>query len=114
MGIFDKAGSIFGDKPEEEKKTGASPDFRDTSSGNTAGRPSAADFSDVTSGASTATPADSSRTTYTVQSGDSLSKIAKAQYGDASKWRLIYEANRDKISNPDLIHPGQEFTIPDA
>ncbi|MGK2962171.1 MAG: LysM peptidoglycan-binding domain-containing protein [Gemmatimonadaceae bacterium] len=114
MGIFDKAGSIFGDKPDDQKKTGASPDFSDASSGNTTGKP-AADFSDVTSGASTTAPsASSGKTSYTVKSGDSLSKIAKAQYGDASQWKRIYEANRDKISNPDLIHPGQEFTIPDA
>ena len=46
--------------------------------------------------------------------GDSLSKIAKHVYGDAQKWRKIYEANRDQIKNPDLIYPGQTFTIPDA
>ena len=49
---------------------------------------------------------------YTVKSGDSLSKIAKQVYGDAGKWKKIHEANRDKIPNPDLIHPGQELTIP--
>ena len=49
---------------------------------------------------------------YTVQAGDSLSKIAKAQYGDASQWKKIYEANRGTISNPDVIHPGQQLTIP--
>ncbi len=114
MGIFDKAGSIFGDKPDDDKKTGASPDFSDATSGNTTGSPPPADFSDVTSGASSEAPAASSGKTYTVKSGDSLSKIAKAQYGDASQWKRIYEANRGKISNPDLIHPGQEFTIPDA
>jgi len=114
MGIFDKAGSIFGDNPEDKKKTGASPDFSDASSGSSAGGSPAADFSDVSSSASSSAPAASSRKTYTVRSGDSLSKIAKAQYGDASQWKRIYEANRDKISNPDLIHPGQEFTIPDA
>lgn len=114
MGIFDKAGSIFGDKPEDQKKAGASPDFRDATSGSTTGTPPAADFSDVSSGASTTAPSSASGKTYTVKSGDSLSKIAKAQYGDASQWKRIYEANRDKISNPDLIHPGQEFTIPDA
>ncbi|HEX6576105.1 MAG TPA: LysM peptidoglycan-binding domain-containing protein [Gemmatimonadaceae bacterium] len=76
-----------------------------------------ADFSDVTSGASTNTPMSDEITgsqTYTVKSGDSLSKIAKHFYGDANAWHRIYEANRDKIKNPDLIHPGQEFTIPSA
>ena len=51
--------------------------------------------------------------TYTVKSGDSLSKIAKQYYGDASAWKKIYEANKATIgSNPDLIKPGQQFVIP--
>ena len=51
--------------------------------------------------------------TYTVASGDTLSKIAKAQYGDAAKWHQIYEANQDLIgNNPDLIEVGQVLTIP--
>jgi nucleoid-associated protein YgaU len=49
---------------------------------------------------------------YTVQSGDSLSKIAKQFYGDASQWKKIHEANRDAVPNPDLIRPGQQLTIP--
>lgn len=49
--------------------------------------------------------------TYTVQPGDNLSKIGE-KYGIS--WNAIYEANRDKISDPDLIHPGQELTIPGA
>ena len=54
-------------------------------------------------------PEGSSGTTYTVQSGDSLSKIG-AHYGVS--WQKIFEANRDKLSDPDKIHPGQELTIP--
>lgn len=50
--------------------------------------------------------------TYTVVKGDSLSKIAKREYGDASKWRQIFQANRDVIENPDLIEPGQNLIIP--
>lgn len=49
---------------------------------------------------------------YTVKAGDTLSKIAEREYGDASQWKKIYEANRDAIKNPDLIHPGQTFTLP--
>lgn len=50
---------------------------------------------------------------YIVQSGDYLIKIAKAVYGDSSRWREIYDANRELIgSNPDLIFPGQELDIP--
>ncbi len=46
---------------------------------------------------------------YVVQSGDSLSKIGQ-KYG--VKWQDIYEANRDQIKNPDLIHPGWKLKIP--
>jgi nucleoid-associated protein YgaU len=49
---------------------------------------------------------------YEIRKGDSLSAIAKREYGDASKWRTIYEANRDVIKNPDLIYPGQKIKIP--
>jgi nucleoid-associated protein YgaU len=68
-----------------------------------------ADFSDVEGGSSSTAP---EVRTYTVKSGDSLSKIAKRLYGDAKQWPKIYEANRDQIENPDLIHPGQTFRIP--
>lgn len=51
--------------------------------------------------------------TYTVVSGDSLSKIAKNHYGDASKWHQIYDANKSIIgSNPDHIEVGQVLTLP--
>lgn len=72
-----------------------------------------ADFSDVESGSSSTAPSPTGRS-YTVQKGDSLSKIAKREYGDAQQWRKIYEANRDLIANPDLIYPGQVFRIPEA
>ena len=75
-----------------------------------------ADFSRVQSGSSTQPAQPLSGTgaarTYTVQAGDSLSKIAKREYGDAGKWNAIFEANRDKIKNPDLIHPGQVLNLP--
>lgn len=51
---------------------------------------------------------------YKVQSGDSLSRIARKMYGDASKWEAIYNANRDKIKNPNIIKVGQVLTIPNA
>lgn len=54
-------------------------------------------------------------TTYTVVSGDSLSKIAKKHLGDANRWRELYEANKGVIGdNPDLIKPGQKLKIPGA
>lgn len=50
--------------------------------------------------------------TYVVQAGDSLSKIAKKILGDAKRWPEIYELNKDKISDPNLIYPGQELKLP--
>jgi nucleoid-associated protein YgaU len=51
--------------------------------------------------------------TYTVAAGDSLSKIAKNFYGNASQYMKIFEANKDKLSDPDKIKPGQELVIPE-
>jgi nucleoid-associated protein YgaU len=67
------------------------------------------DFSDVRGGGSSTERASQPRAgqQYTVEKGDSLSKIAKREYGRAEDWRKIYEANRDIIKDPDLIHPGQ-------
>ena len=89
---------------------GDNPNFSDVGSSNSSS--GAADFSDVSSGGSTTAP--TSGQTYTVKAGDSLSKIAKHFYGDASKWKKIHAANADKIPNPDLIHPGLQLTIPEA
>lgn len=52
--------------------------------------------------------------TYTVKSGDSLSKIAQEVLGDANGWKEIFEANKDKIKDPNLIYPGQELVVPGA
>jgi nucleoid-associated protein YgaU len=79
-----------------------------------------ADFSNVQGGASSTAPPPqpapapaSAPRIYTVVAGDSLSKIAKREYGKASLWPRIFEANKDQIKNPDLIHPGQQLRIPD-
>ena len=95
MGFFDKKA----DKPPDSKP----------------------DFSNVTSGGSSTAPAvpqptgtTGSGKTYVVVKGDSLSKIAQREYGDANKWRMIYEANKDLINDPDLIYPGQELKVPGA
>ena len=98
MGLFDflKKGE---QKPVEQPKTGAA---KDSTGGifnqGAAGQPANATTHD----------------TYTVKSGDSLSKIAKQFYGDAMKYNKIYEANKDQISNPDLIQPGWVLKIPKA
>jgi nucleoid-associated protein YgaU len=49
---------------------------------------------------------------HTVKSGESLSKIAKHYYDDAMKYKKIFEANTDQLSNPDLIKPHQVLIIP--
>lgn len=49
---------------------------------------------------------------YEVVAGDSLSKIAKRFYGDAAKYPRIFEANRDQLKDPNVIHPGQRLRIP--
>lgn len=49
---------------------------------------------------------------YTIKRGDSLSKIAKRYYGNAMKYPVIFEANREVIKDADLIYPGQVIRIP--
>jgi nucleoid-associated protein YgaU len=51
--------------------------------------------------------------TYVVQAGDSLSKISKQFYGDANQYMKIFEANRDRLSDPNKINAGQELVIPE-
>lgn len=52
--------------------------------------------------------------TYTVKPGDTLSKIAREQLGDANAYMAIFDANTDQLSDPDKIRPGQVLTIPSA
>lgn len=108
--------SIFGGKnkkKDQEKKA----DFGNVRSGSSstarevpkpAARPPAAP---AEAAPAPAPPAD---TSYEIRKGDTLSGIAQRFYGDATKWRLIHEANRDVISDPDKIYPGQRITIPKA
>jgi nucleoid-associated protein YgaU len=52
--------------------------------------------------------------TYTVQKGDTLTKLARLYYGDGRLFTKIYNANRDKLADPaDEIHPGDVLVIPD-
>lgn len=53
-----------------------------------------------------------SKGTYVVQKGDTLWGIAKKHYGNGAKYTIIYEANKDKIKNPNLIYSGLQLTIP--
>jgi nucleoid-associated protein YgaU len=65
------------------------------------------DFSNVKSGSSS-----TAVKVYEVVAGDSLSKIAKREYGNANEWKRIFEANRDLLKDPDKIYPGQKLKIP--
>ena len=56
--------------------------------------------------------ASTAQSTYTVKPGDTLSKIAKEMLGNASAYHEIFEANRDQLSDPDKIKPGQVLKIP--
>jgi nucleoid-associated protein YgaU len=102
VGILDK----FRKKDEKPKA-----DFSNVQSGSssTAAEPAASMPDPAPTGTTGTTAAEGS---YVVVSGDSLSKIAKREYGDMNQWRRIYEANKDQISDPDLIHPGQKLRIP--
>jgi nucleoid-associated protein YgaU len=102
MGLLDK---IFDDDDREKNKKKA--DFSNVQSGSSSTAPET-----PVQQPPAAEPARSEARSYTVMSGDSLSKIAKREYGDASQWKKIYEANKDQIKNPDLIYPGQTFRIP--
>jgi nucleoid-associated protein YgaU len=74
-----------------------------------------ADFSRVSSSASSTGDAAGtgwSSRTYTVKSGDTLSKISKEMYGDANQYNRIFEANKPMLKDPDKIYPGQVLRIP--
>jgi nucleoid-associated protein YgaU len=57
-------------------------------------------------------PSTAAARTYTVQPGDSLSKISKQFYGDANEYMKIFEANKGKLSDPDKVKVGTELVIP--
>lgn len=62
--------------------------------------------------AATAGGGSQSMETYTVKSGDTLSKISKQYYGDSDEYMRIYYANRDQLNDPDKIQVGQQLVIP--
>jgi nucleoid-associated protein YgaU len=68
---------------------------------------------DISVDSSADSPADrDAEQTYTVEAGDTLSKISKQFYGEASLYMNIFEANRDKLKDPNKIQPGMELRIP--
>jgi len=66
----------------------------------------------VTGGGGAGAAAGAGAKTYTVKSGDTLSKISKEHLGDANAYMKIFEANKDQLSDPDKIKPGQVLKIP--
>jgi nucleoid-associated protein YgaU len=73
----------------------------------------AADFSGVSASVDSTEEIVGERT-YTIEKGDTLSKIAKEHLGSANAWKQIFEANRDVIDDPDRIFPGQVIKLPPA
>jgi nucleoid-associated protein YgaU len=66
----------------------------------------------VTGGSTGGSTAAVAARTYTVKSGDTLSKIAKEHLGDGNAYMKIFEANRDQLKDPDMIKPGQVLKLP--
>ena len=64
------------------------------------------------SGATAPAPASPSSKTYTVKAGDTLSRIAKEHLGNAADYMKIFNLNKDQLSNPDMIQPGQVLRLP--
>ena len=69
---------------------------------------------DIKASGTTTPAAAPAQTTYTVKSGDTLSAIAKQFLGDSNAYMDIFEANRDQLSDPDKIKPGQVLKIPQS
>jgi len=91
------AASYFGNKEDEEQSPNPEQQTTTASTGSV----------DTGIGSTTANVR-----TYTVASGDTLSNISRQFYNDANQWQRIFDANRDILSNPDRISPGQKLRIP--
>ncbi|WP_271632195.1 LysM peptidoglycan-binding domain-containing protein [Solicola gregarius] len=88
----------------------ASLGLTDADAAGTPGAPTSGDQSEPSRDADRA-PVDSSSGSYTVESGDTLSKIAQAEGVDGG-WRALYDANRDSVSDPTLIYVGDQLQLP--
>ena len=71
-----------------------------------------ADIQVTGGGGAAGAAAPSAAKTYTVQPGDTLSKIAKEHLGSVGAYMKIFEANRDQLTDPDKIKPGQVLRLP--
>jgi nucleoid-associated protein YgaU len=80
--------------------------------GNTPGVGKVDDQLTVEGGGAGAAAGGTAANLYTVKKGDTLSAIAKAEYGDANKYPVIFEANKPMLKDPNKIYPGQVLRIP--
>ena len=96
MGIFDQIKKAFSSSEDKPENTPVSPGPAPEPAPETAAPPEAG----------------AGLNTYTVQSGDTLWKVAEEALGDGSRHGEIFEANRDILESPDHILPGQELKIP--
>ncbi len=97
---------VKGVAPSEEAKNKVWSQLKSTS-------PEATDITlDLSVNAALGGPPSAGGKTYTVKSGDTLSKIAKQSYGDGNEYMRIFYANQDKLKDPDKIQVGQVLAIP--
>lgn len=104
MGIFDQIKNAFSKPEDEPAKQEVTPAPKPTTQPTPTEQP-------VTEQAP-ADSADATARTYTVESGDTLWKIAEKMYGNGSEYPKIFDANSELLDSPDHILPGQELTIP--
>jgi len=110
MGIMDSFKNVFGGKSDSEADATVSPNQT------TAAAPEPVEELQqeaVAADSEEPRPAAEQGRKYTVQSGDTLWKIAEEMYGNGSNYTKIFDANSDLLEHPDRIFPGQELVIPD-
>ncbi|MEO6155868.1 MAG: LysM and BON domain-containing protein [Thermomonas sp.] len=107
------AGNVDGIAKVDDRLTvtGTSPNFSNVSGGVASTEHSIGSGGSMGGHASAGGDGWQSRT-YTVKSGDTLSKISKEMYGEANKYNQIFEANKPMLKDPDKIYPGQVLRIP--
>ncbi|HSL82382.1 MAG TPA: LysM peptidoglycan-binding domain-containing protein [Thermoanaerobaculia bacterium] len=107
--LFDKKG-----KDDKKPEAAARADFGSVRSGTSSTAREVPKSPPASAPGSPAPTTSGGAKTYEIQSGDTLSAIAKRHYGNANEWPKIYEANRNVIKDPDKIYPGQKITLPEA